>query len=106
MDVEKVDVGSVGEVFDDYNMRDMSDTPYDTIGSDEELKLSGAMKAFFMMCGFIGTAYCLYKMAIYEAFIWLIAIIFILDLMGSFDKLKTFMMESKKPREDYIPIER
>jgi len=105
MDDEKIEVAGIGEVYDDHNLPNMDKSVYDTPIA-EDLKVTGSMKMIFIACGMVGIFYCLYKYGLFPAAIWTMALIFVLDMMGVFDKVGEFLRESRKPRGGYESIER
>jgi len=102
---EQEEVGHMGDVFDEHNMPGAESTVYDSeIKTD--IKITGSMKMFFLLCGFVGFIYSLYQMGIFQAFIWGVAVVFIMDLMGMTDGISKFLKESHKPRGGYDPIDK
>ena len=105
MDGQEEEIGHMGDVFDEHNMPGAESTVYDSeIKTD--IKITGAMKAFFILCGFVGAVFSLFQMGIFQAVIWCVAVVFIMDLMGMTDGIGRFFKESRKPRGGYDPIDK
>ena len=105
MDGQEEEIGHMGDVFDEHNMPGAESTVYDSeIKTD--IKITGAMKAFFILCGFVGAVFSLFQMGIFQAVIWCVAVVFIMDLMGMTDSLGKFIKESGGPRGGYDNVDR
>jgi hypothetical protein len=92
------------EVFDDHNVSDFNYPIYEQ-NEPKDMYISGAMKILFVVFGIVGMIYSILSHGYFQAIIWLIAIVFMMDMMNSFDKLKKFIQESRKPRGGYESVE-
>lgn len=93
------------DVYDDKNSSGAEVDFYDKQLPPSDIKITGAMKALFIFCGMTGIIYSLINFGIFPAMVWLVAIIFVADMMGLFDKVTEFLRESQRPRGGYTPIE-
>jgi len=99
------EVSGIKDVYDDKNSSGAEVDFYDKQLPPSDIKITGAMKAMFIFCGLTGMIYSLLNFGIFPAMVWLVAIIFVADMMGSFDKITEFLKDSQRPRGGYTPIE-
>jgi hypothetical protein len=94
----------LGDVIDSNNMASGDTTIYDQVIEIEEVKITGAMKILFILFGVIGAFYSLSVYGIFQFLIWSVAVVFIMDILGIFDKVRDSIRESNKPRGGYEQI--
>ena len=101
---EKGQESLVLEVFDDHNTSDFNYPVYEQ-HEPKDVYISGAMKILFVIFGIVGMAYSILNHGLFQALVWMIAVVFVMDMMNSFDKLKNYLKDAGKPRGGYEPIE-